>query len=278
MNNNMLARWRQRRANRQKRPLAALMQAALLEPRQVEITRQPIQIERWPASLKGFRIVQLSDIHHSQFLSEREISEAVCMANLLDPDLVALTGDYVSHSAGYIPAAPARWEAYGRGSGSSPSSEIMITRTDAELMAGELTAAGIRVLRNETVTIEQNGARFHLAGVDDLLVHRDDLQRALSSTTRNEPRILLSHNPAIIREAARAGIDLVLSGHTHGGQINWRLLAGRRDRAFRRRLNRPPPADAGHAQLGGTRICCQPRTRYGSASAAIRVPAGNNPA
>jgi predicted MPP superfamily phosphohydrolase len=255
MNNNMLARWRQRRANRQKRPLAALMQAALLEPRQVEITRQPIQIERWPASLKGFRIVQLSDIHHSQFLSEREISEAVGMANLLDPDLVALTGDYVSHSAGYIPGCARALGGLRARLGVFAVLGNHDHWTDAELMASELNAAGIRVLRNETVTIEQSGARFHLAGVDDLLVHRDDLQQALSSTTRNEPRILLSHNPAIIREAARAGIDLVLSGHTHGGQINWRLLAGRRDSAFRRRLNRPSRRlMRGHAQLGGTQI------------------------
>ena len=255
MNESMLARWKHRRANRAKRPLAALMQAALLEPRQVEVTQQTIRIVSWPASLKGFRIVQLSDIHHSQFLSEREISNAVSTANGLDPDLVVLTGDYVSHSVDYIHGCARALGGLRARLGVFAVLGNHDHWTDPEMMAGELQGAGIRVLRNEAVTIKRKGAQFYLVGVDDLLVRRDDLELALSSTTRQEARILLSHNPAIIREAAHAGIDLVLSGHTHGGQINWRLLAGRRDRAFRRRLNRPSRRlMRGHAHLGGTQI------------------------
>ncbi|MCI0339391.1 MAG: hypothetical protein L0226_17605, partial [Acidobacteria bacterium] len=72
---------------------------------------------------------------------------------------------------------------------------------------------------------------------------------------RGETRILLAHNPAVIREAARAGVDLVLSGHTHGGQINWRLLTGREDRKTARWLRRPSRRlMRGYAQFGSTHL------------------------
>ncbi|MBO0723366.1 MAG: metallophosphoesterase, partial [Blastocatellia bacterium] len=81
---------------------ATFLKAAMIEPRRVEVTYQRIAITRLPQSFNGFRIVQLSDIHHSPFLSLDEIVEAVRRANELKPDLVALTGDYISHSRDYI--------------------------------------------------------------------------------------------------------------------------------------------------------------------------------
>jgi predicted MPP superfamily phosphohydrolase len=227
----------------------------MIEPHQIEITHQTIAIEKLPAEFRGLRIVQLSDVHHSPFLDEERINEAVRMANDLRPDLVALTGDYISHSRDYIsPCA----RALGRLRASQGVFAVLGNHdhwTDGAMMRDALADQGIRVLCNESTRIERGSSHIRLAGVDDLMVKRDDLRLALEETSWYETRILLSHNPAIIREAARAGVDLVLSGHTHGGQINWRLLTGRKDRKIARWLRRPSRRlMRGHAQLGSTQL------------------------
>lgn len=238
-----------------RRKLATLLRAALLEPTQVQITYLSIKIAQLPAEFHGFRIVQLSDIHHSSFLGEAEIVAAAQRANDLRPDLTVLTGDYVSHSVDYI-ASCAR--ALGHLRAQHGVYAVLGNHdhwTDGEMMASALTAEGIRVLSNENVKIARGAASFRLVGVDDLMAERTDLRRALAGTSRDEVRILLAHNPAIIREAARAGVDLVLSGHTHGGQVNWRLLTRRQDTRLARWLSRPSRRFMrGYAALGSTQL------------------------
>jgi predicted MPP superfamily phosphohydrolase len=259
MNPSVLSRFKQRRVRRPRQPqkLTAILQAALIEPYQVEVTYQPIKLAKLPAEFHGFRIVQLSDIHHSPFLGEAEIGEAARRANALRPDLIALTGDYVSHSRDYIAGC-----ARALGQLRAPRGVFAVLGnhdhwTDAELMASALASEGIRVLRNECQRIEQGSTHFWLAGIDDLMAKRDDLSAALVATKRSEARILLAHNPMIIHQAARQGVDLVLSGHTHGGQINWQMLTGRGDFASVRWLRRPNSRFTrarGHANLGLTQI------------------------
>jgi predicted MPP superfamily phosphohydrolase len=252
-----LSRRVERRSRRRqwRETFAAILRAAMIEPHQVEITHQRIIIEKLPAEFHGFRIVQLSDVHHSPFLDEDRINEAVRLANNLQPDLVVLTGDYISHSRDYI-AGCAR--ALGRLCAAQGVFAVLGNHdhwTDGAMMRDALADHGIRVLCNESTRIDKNASHIRLAGVDDMMVHLDDLTKALEGSDSDEARILLSHNPAIIREAARAGVDLVLSGHTHGGQINWRLLTGRKDRKTARWLRRPSRRlIRGHAQLGATQL------------------------
>jgi len=253
-------RFRQRLVNRSyqpppKRKLTALLQAALMEPYRVEITRHRVHLAKLPAAFDGFRIVQLSDIHHSSFLNEAEITTAARYANELNPDLIVLTGDYISHSRDFI-------EGCARALGTLRARHGVFAVlgnhdhwTDGEWMASALAAAGIRVLCNESVRIERGKDYFQLLGIDDLLVERDDLPLALAGTSRAETRILLSHNPAIIRVAARVGLDLVLSGHTHGGQIDWKLLTNGKETPLARWLRRPSRRFLrGHATLGQTQL------------------------
>ncbi len=215
---------------------AAILRAAMIEPHQIEITHQTIAIEKLPAEFRGLRIVQLSDVHHSPFLDEERINEAVRMANDLRPDLVALTGDYISHSRDYI-ASCAR--ALGRLRAAHGVFAVLGNHdhwTDGAMMRDALADQGIRVLCNESTRIERGHSHIRLAGVDDLMVKRDDLRQALEETSWYETRILLSHNPAIIREAAR-------------------LLTGRKDRKIARWLRRPSRRlMRGHAQLGSTQL------------------------
>ncbi len=223
--------WRGRRRVAPPRPkpfrslaagLVQLARAAMAEPYLLKVERQTIRLRRLPAAFDGLRIVHLSDIHHSPFTGREQIERAVEMANSLQPDIVALTGDYLSHEREY--AAPcaemlgrlrARWGVYA----------VLGNHdnwVDAPLITDLFRAEGIRMLVNEGMRFEQHGASFWLAGVDDTMVGLEDLPLALAGSSATEMKLLLAHNPVILRRAARAGVDLVLSGHTHGGQVTWR--------------------------------------------------------
>jgi predicted MPP superfamily phosphohydrolase len=91
--------------------------------------------------------------------------------------------------------------------------------TDAALITDLFRAEGITVLVNEGMRFEKDGAAFWLAGVDDTMVGLEDISLALAGARADEMKLLLAHNPIILRRAVRASVDLVLSGHTHGGQV-----------------------------------------------------------
>lgn len=216
-----------------------LMQAArtaFSEPFMLTVERRAIGLQRLPQELDGFTIVQLTDIHHSPFTDREQIERAVKMANSLEPDIIALTGDYVSHDPAYIaPVADmlgklkARYGVYA----------ILGNHdhwTDAALITDVFRLQGIKVLVNEGMRFEANGASFWLAGVDDTMVGLEDLPLALAGSKEEEMKLLLAHNPVILRRAARAGVDLVLSGHTHGGQVTLRPERDKQGRPRRRML------------------------------------------
>jgi predicted MPP superfamily phosphohydrolase len=200
------------------------------------IEHRAVYLRRLPRSLEGFRIVHLSDVHHSAFTSREQIARAVQTANRLKPDIVALTGDYISHDRKF--AAPCA-ELLGHLRASFGVYAVLGNHdhwTDASLITDLFRAEGITVLVNEGMRFELNGAAFWLAGVDDTMVGLEDLSLALAGCSDDEMKLLLAHNPIILRRAARAGVDLVLSGHTHGGQVALRPERGSRSRARRRML------------------------------------------
>jgi predicted MPP superfamily phosphohydrolase len=119
--------------------------------------------------------------------------------------------------------------------------------TDAALITDLFRAEGITVLVNEGMRFEKDGAAFWLAGVDDTMVGLEDLPLALAGSSETEFKLLLAHNPIILRRAARAGVDLVLSGHTHGGQVSLRSDRNAAGRPRRRLLK-------GLARQGETQI------------------------
>jgi predicted MPP superfamily phosphohydrolase len=216
--------------------LAQIARAAFAEPFRLAVEHHTIQLRRLPDALDGLRIVQLSDIHHSPFTGTEQILRAIETANNLRPDIIALTGDYVSHERGY--AAPCA-EMLGRLRARYGVYAVLGNHdhwTDAALITDLFRLAGIRVLINEGMRFEQRGASFWLAGVDDTMVGLEDLPLALAGSSADEMKLLLAHNPVILRRAARAGVDLVLSGHTHGGQVTWRSERGASGRPRRRLL------------------------------------------
>lgn len=253
-------RWKERRIvtsrdnRRPQTPLRALAlnlseaaRSALTEPFRLTIEHQRIGLRRLPRELDGFRIVQLSDIHHSPFTSRGQIERAVATANSLQPDIVALTGDYISKEREY--AAPCA-ELLGRLRARHGVYAVLGNHdhwTDAALITDLFRAEGMTVLVNQGMRFEKNGSAFWLAGVDDTMVGLEDLPLALAGSQVDEFKLLLAHNPVILRRAARAGVDLVLSGHTHGGQVSLRSERSASGRPRRRLLK-------GLARQGETQI------------------------
>lgn len=202
--------------------LSKVAKGAIDEANTLSLERVEVGLARLPKKLDGFRIIHLSDIHHSPFTGIDHIRRAVKVANRIAPDMFVLTGDYVSHEAKYIaPVAKVLGElksAYGTFACLGNHDHW----TDADLVTKKFRGAGINMLVNEGLRIEANDAAFWLAGVDDHMVGKTDLAAALRGSFPDELKMLLAHNPLIFRQAVRAGIDLTFSGHTHGGQVKVR--------------------------------------------------------
>ena len=197
-------------------------QLAMDEANSLSLEHVEIYLKRLPPQLDGFKIIQLSDTHHSPLTTLDHIKRAVKVANRLKPDMFLLTGDYVSHDREYIPPVAAALGKLKAKHGIYACLGNHDHWTDADLVTHLFRGEGINVLINEGFRFETKHGSFWLAGVDDHIAGKTDLPAALRGSFPDEMKLLLAHNPVIFREAARSDIDLTLSGHTHGGQIRLR--------------------------------------------------------
>lgn len=195
---------------------------AMDEANSLSLEHVEIYLDRLPPKLDGFKIIQLSDTHHSPFTSLDHIKRAVRVANRLKPDIFLLTGDYVSHHREFIPPVAAELGKLKAKHGIYACLGNHDHWTDADLVTHLFRGERINVLINEGFRFETKRGSFWLAGVDDYMVGKTDVPAALRGSFPDEMKLLLAHNPIIFREAARVGVDLTLSGHTHGGQIKVR--------------------------------------------------------
>lgn len=201
----------------------------------IELTEHRMGLENLPEAFRGFRIVHLTDLHHGLYFPAEALAAVVELTNELDPDVVALTGDFVTRSRNYIEPVAEMLSGLRARSGVFAVLGNHDFRVGAEEIGRALNRHGIDVLRNRHVTLRRKGQKCYLAGIDDLL-YRADLPRAMRGIPAGAPTVLLSHNPGIIGEAAQMKINFVLSGHTHGGQIRLPVVSclyGRSDRQLR---------------------------------------------
>ena len=202
--------------------LSKVARYAIDEANSLSLERVSVELDRLPKKLDGFKIIHISDTHHSPFTSLQHIERTVKIANRLKPDMFVLTGDYVSHEKKYIsPVA----EVLGRLRSEFGTHACLGNHdhwTDPELVAKRFREAGINVMVNEGFRLEARDASVWLAGVDDHMVGKTDLPAALRGSYPDELKLLLAHNPIIFRQAVRYGVDLTFSGHTHGGQVKVR--------------------------------------------------------
>lgn len=199
-----------------------------LETGRVRVKKIEIALTRLPEAFNGFTIAQLSDFHYNEHFSAATIRKSVQIVNSLHPDLVVLTGDFVTvpilkrHSTKAAKTAGPCSEVL-RGL-SAPMGRFAVlgnhdVYADPLYVVGSLQENNIPVLVNRSVPLERESERIWLAGIDDALDGAPDLGAALEGIPSSEPVLLLAHEPDFADEAALKSVDLQLSGHSHGGQI-----------------------------------------------------------
>ena len=220
---------------------------SLIEPQWVEITQHEISIANLPPAFEGFSIVQLTDLHHSSIVTLDYLQACFQQVVDLQPDLVVMTGDYITYQEEYAqPVAQAigetiieagiptyavlgnhdHWNSDWNDDWNNDSdADVFPLRNrwkgDGLEVTNAFTAEGIKVLVNESTPLQRGSDRLWLVGCGDFLAGDFDLECALEALPpTEEPRFLLMHNPQPIESIAHHGFDLVLSGHTHGGQIS----------------------------------------------------------
>jgi uncharacterized protein len=219
---------------------AALAYATQVESTWLEVTRRELPLPRLPAALDGLRVAHLSDFHLSQIVSREYLAGCVAAAMTERADLILLTGDFVTRKARYVPEitgllSPLRapfgvWAVLGNHD----------MKVGAAAVSAAVEASGARMLRNRHERLSVRGVELWLAGVDCphheqyrltdprragwARVYRRMLNSALDGIPAEGFRILLAHTPDVIRDAARRGVDLMFSGHTHGGQVRFPLV------------------------------------------------------
>jgi uncharacterized protein len=212
---------------------AVAADSVLIEPNRPVIERKEIALRRWPVQLEGFTIALISDLHYDPHFSAHPLRASVGMVNGLHPDLIAITGDFVtqplvsdddekaasaaepcSQLVGEMRATHGVWAVLGNHD----------WFTDPVVVSNALRAQGVRILGNSATPIEVNGSRFWLAGVNDVMSQTADLHATLSGVPSDEPTVMLVHEPDFADRVARHPVDLQLSGHSHGGQVRFPFL------------------------------------------------------
>jgi uncharacterized protein len=204
-------------------PLVALSTvsayATLIEPYRYWVSETEIFIKDLPDRFEGFRITQLTDIHHSRILAIDEVRRVVSVAQQTKPDLFVLTGDYTTTYRRYIePCAEALSPL------SAPEGVWAVLGnhdhyTDPELTTRALERHHITVLNNQNTVLQKGPDAIQLSGIDDWSWNGANFKKAFEGLKHNRPTILLSHQPGVLEFDQTQEMALILSGHTHGGQI-----------------------------------------------------------
>lgn len=196
--------------------LTCLHGRARRNARRVRTVHNRLCLPGLPQAFHGYRILHLSDLHID---ASPEAAHALTAAvREVEYDLCVLTGDYRFATTGSI-APTLRGLANLRASLAGDVYAVLGNH-DSVLMVPELEDMDIRMLMNEHVPVERNGQRLCLAGIDDAhFFGVENFEKALAAVSPDDFTLLLSHTPEVYRQAAHCGVDLLLCGHTHGGQI-----------------------------------------------------------
>lgn len=202
-----------------------------VEPTQIEVSRRVVRFPTLPAALDGLTIAHLSDFHcQPDRAIERSSREAVRLAMAEAPDLIAITGDLFEtcEMAERCPQLLAGLSAplgvYAVPGNHDRAHEdafsgLEASAEDVAKLRAALAALGIVLLANESRSVDLHGARLAVAGVDEYAYGRDDAAAALAGTAGADLTVLLAHTPDIVDDPQARRADLILCGHTHGGQI-----------------------------------------------------------
>jgi len=191
----------------------------------IELTQPTVLIPRLPAAWEGVRIALITDLHAGRFVSLEYVRKVVETSNAASPDLIAVAGDLISQAAAVRPPladALRRLDANDGKFAVLGNHDYSVNSTKVRSLLAE---AGIRELTNTSCILQRHGQGLCIAGADDIWHRPAPLGRILNGVPESVPRILLCHNPDYAaRVPERPRVDLILCGHTHGGQIKPPLL------------------------------------------------------
>ncbi len=193
----------------------------------LKIDEHSLGFSSLPAEMDGFSIVQISDIHAGVFMEEWELKPYLEIVNTLQPDIIVITGDIISWGTHYTKPVVQALSMLRAKQGVFAITGNHDFYGDTEELCSNLESGNIKVLRNrwEKIDAANGSASLYLIGVDDIWATRYfhkkkiSIPEIISDIPDKNFKLLLSHNPTIFDEAARHGIELTLSGHTHAGQI-----------------------------------------------------------
>lgn len=199
--------------------------AVIFEPNNIKIEKQVITIKNLPPSFDGIKIVQLSDFHSLWFGSrERKV---LVLLEKLNPDFIFITGDFVDPLTKLITDKEFKsvrvfWQELGK----RYKNRIfgVLGNHDSALVKNLLKESGITILDNKRKKLTLDKEFIFLIGIGHPWMSRNNLSKVMAGIEEEKPKILLAHGPEIIEEAKKEKIDLVLVGHTHGGQVNIPIL------------------------------------------------------
>jgi hypothetical protein len=188
-----------------------------------DLLRVPVRLPKLDPAFNGFRIAVVSDIHLGPLTGRSHTERIVRMINESSPDMVAIVGDLADGTVAALgPAAEPLRDLVSQEGTFFVTGNHEYFEEPFEWLR-ELERLGLNLLRNENTVIRRGGAAFDLAGVNDLsgrmVDDGPDFDRALAGRDSSRPTVLLAHQPVQVSEAAKRGVDLQLSGHTHGGQL-----------------------------------------------------------
>jgi len=201
---------------------ALLWYSLIFEPNNIQVEKINIAIENLPESFDGAKIVHLTDFHSKNF-GERE-KKVLEILEDINPDFIFITGDFIDYRTKDINSCQEFWrklsnQHQGKTFGVLGNHEHWIKSPDISAIKKLLEEGGISILNNENRKIFQGNKYIYLLGVDDPDSKKDDLPKAMIGAEENIPKILLAHSPDIVDNLRGEKVDLILVGHTHGGQI-----------------------------------------------------------
>ncbi|MEA2576261.1 MAG: uncharacterized protein QOH93_3559 [Chloroflexia bacterium] len=193
-----------------------------VEPDWIEVKDVRLSLPRLPMSFHGYRLVQISDLHAGKFLPDERLDRVVDLVNEQEPDLVAITGDFVTRVYRGAPKdiVPAMRRLQAKdGVVATLGNHDYWGSQGPDLMRQVIAASGFIDLNNKVYTIERGGERLHIAGIDSVREGNNRLDLVLKDLPRDGAAILLAHESDFADVAARTHrFDLQISGHAHGGQ------------------------------------------------------------
>jgi predicted MPP superfamily phosphohydrolase len=213
---------------------AGTLGVSLYEPHETVVSQISLTLKRLPPAFDGIRIAQLSDIHFNSFMTLRHLERVVELTNAQKPDLVMLTGDFVtapSHRRDKVTSAEQAWPCANALRQFKPPLGCFAVlgnhdyQTNVNVVAEALGAGSqIQLLRNRAVALERDGARLWLAGIDNVTAVHARPDDALRGVPRQECTLVAVHEPDFADEMRKFPVDFQMSGHSHGGQIRFPLV------------------------------------------------------